>query len=381
LAPPSPADTAQPPPALLHSVDQTAAVTPAVSDLTKEPLDPTGASHDYPAAGGGDLHIYESPPVRSLADRTSGFSIAPPPTASRLDEENWSAAKAGMWDSLVSMAEGLSNQWRNTAVSTFLPGLGSYLAPKLPNFSLDWAKFGPPAPTGNPARDAELVDNYRSGGWVTTTVSLAAPIGGEGLLNSARSAATKLPELYGAGIGGGQWVGFAEQWLGAFGETSEALGLEVPTTLGPEMDNALAPGELAGPGGVLDDYSVGNMNEEAAAYQEKAGGLPSGKGYYVAGPDGIPIQFDGYVDNKLIEAKYYMDNGSFTRGANEFMNNPNSEFAQKWYDRAMSDLKQAEKQVAAAGNVQIEWRVSGEQAAKLLQQMFDHLPINVVHFP
>jgi hypothetical protein len=166
-------------------------------------------------------------------------------------------------------------------------------------------------------------------------------------------------------------------------DTLPSLPADTVPTLGPEIDDAPAPVELAGPGEIFDDFSVDNMSEEAAAHQERAGGLPSGKGYYVIGPDGIPVQFDGYADNKLIEAKYYLDNGSFTRGANEFMNNPNSRFAERWYDRATSDLKQAEDQLATAGNVEIEWRVAGEQAAELLQQMFNahNLPINVVYFP
>jgi hypothetical protein len=78
-----------------------------------------------------------------------------------------------MWDSLVDMAQGFDL--------------------RLLGISFDWAKFGPPAPTGNPARDAELLDNYRSGGWVTTTFSLAAPFAAEGVLSSALSAATNFP--------------------------------------------------------------------------------------------------------------------------------------------------------------------------------------------
>jgi hypothetical protein len=148
------------------------------------------------------------------------------------------------------------------------------------------------------------------------------------------------------------------------------------------MQNALAPGE--GPGEVFDDFSVGNMSSEAAEYQRKAGGLPIGKGYYVKAPDGRYVQFDGPPTNdNLIEAKYYQDGGSFVRGAEAFMKNPNSNFAQGWYDRALKDLDQAQRQVAAAGNLGVEWRVAGERSAELLQQMFNalNLPINVVHFP
>ena len=133
------------------------------------------------------------------------------------------------------MVEGLANMGPQAAVSTMLPGVGLFLAPSLPHISFDWAKSGPPAPTGNPRRDAELRDNYRSGGWVTTTVSLALPSAAEGMLGSALSAAGKLPALEGMGmIGGGRLIGPTEQWLASFGETSEALGPEAADALAPE---------------------------------------------------------------------------------------------------------------------------------------------------
>ena len=99
----------------------------------------------------------------------------------------------------------------------------------MPDLALDWAKFGPPAPTGNPVRDAALLDNYRSGGWVTTTVSFAAPFGAEGMLGSALSATGKLPALEGMGMsGGGRLIGATEQWLSTVGEASDSLGPELP---------------------------------------------------------------------------------------------------------------------------------------------------------
>jgi hypothetical protein len=246
-----------------------------------------------------------SPPAQAPADGWPDPSQTQAPnqasagaaaTGAQLDEGNWTAAASGMWDSLVDMAQGLVNM-------SLMPfGLFGPLAP-----NLNWAKAGPPAATGDPIRDAELLDNYRAGGWVTTTVSLAAPIGAEGILDSALSAATKFPALEGMGMGGGgRLIGATEQWLSAVGETTASLAPELATegtgivegsaenpVLGREMQNALPPNEFEGPGEKLDSMSPGNMTEAAAAYQEKVTGLPRGKAYFVRDADGIPVEFDG----------------------------------------------------------------------------------------
>jgi len=189
-----------------------------------------------------------SPPVTPPTPAPPAAETAPAPaqgsqpTTEQLDEENWGAAKAGMWDSAVNMVAGLANLAPRVAANAVLPGIGWYLASRLPEITFDWAKSGPPAPTGDPARDAELMDNYRSGGLLTTVVSLAAPIGAEGMLGSAMSAAGKLPALEGMGmLGGGRLVGPTEQWLAAFGESSEALGPEATNALAPGIEGSLQP--------------------------------------------------------------------------------------------------------------------------------------------
>ncbi|MGF6870595.1 hypothetical protein [Paraburkholderia sp. MM5477-R1] len=135
-----------------------------------------------------------------------------------------------MWDSLVSMIEGIAHFGPEGVVNTFTLGLGSPLGLRPPKLTLDWAKFGPPVPTGNLIRDAQLLDNYRRGGWVTTVVTAAAPFGAEGVAESALSAATKFRALEGAEMAGGA----TEPWLAGLDETSEALGSEVPNALAPE---------------------------------------------------------------------------------------------------------------------------------------------------
>jgi len=223
----------------------------AVSDPNASVQPPDGS----PQAGPSSLPPPSDPPDPSL-DSTgdpardsqmseSGAGIS----EEQREEENWGVAQSGMWDALVSMAD--TNPMSMALHSFGLPGM------------LDWAKSGPPAPTGNEARDAELLDNYQTGQIITMVVSLAAPIGAEGVLASAESAATKLPALEGAGMmGGGRLVGPTEQWLSAFGE--DALGAETGNALpnladgvptGPSFEGVIDPAEFENDPTVIDRLS------------------------------------------------------------------------------------------------------------------------------
>ncbi|MGO8794716.1 MAG: hypothetical protein ACLQLC_07835 [Candidatus Sulfotelmatobacter sp.] len=143
---------------------------------------------------------------------------------------------------------------------------------------------------------------------------------------------------------------------------------------------------MEGPGSIVRDFSINNMSKAAAAYQARAGGLPRGVGYYIYGPSG-PVQFDGYINGALIETKYYESDGVFVKAANAFIENPNTKFAQEWYDERVfgkhGTLAQAERQLAAAGNYPVEWRVASQEAAVLIQQIFGAFGfhIQVVYFP
>jgi len=182
--------------------------------------------------------------------------------------------------------------------------------------SLDWAKAGPPGPTGDPARDAELLDNYQRGGWVTKTISVAAPIGAEGLLTSASTAATKLPALEGIGIGGGRLIGPTEQWLSGFTEIPESLGPEL-RTLGPVPAGkglsphapGIAPGsDLLRPGapsgGNAANQIKGGIGNEASAHFVQL----SDPGAVLLGKE-VPVRVNGvltYLDNLFITSDGYL---------------------------------------------------------------------------
>jgi hypothetical protein len=245
-------DTAQQGPVTKPSASQTPTPTASVpppADATATPASATSTAPPSPA------QPPSTPPAATPSPPAppSASASAPQTNPEQRDEENWSAAKAGMWDSMVNMVEGLANMGPQAAVNSLLPGVGGLFGSSVPHVSFDWAKSGPPAPTGDPTRDAELKDNYRSGGWVTTTVSLALPFAAEGMLGSALSAAGKLPALEGAGmIGGGRLIGPTEQWLASFGETSE--------TLAPEAADVLAPGTQASTPAAQSENALANQN-------------------------------------------------------------------------------------------------------------------------
>jgi hypothetical protein len=142
------------------------------------------------------------------------------------------------------------------------------------------------------------------------------------------------------------------------------------------------------PGVVMQDFAVNNMDATAAAYQARAGGLPAGYGYYVNRPGtAIAVQFDGHIGGELIDAKNYLANGSFVKGANDYLQNPNTDFAQRWVTTRIEGengiLAEARRQLAAAGNVPIMWRVASQEATTLIQQIFqaNGIAIRVVYYP
>jgi hypothetical protein len=162
------------------------------------------------------------------------------PTGPSQDDQNWDAAKAGMWDSFVDMVGGAVN---GLLAPMGPPGGPGQFGPQIP---FDWAKFGPPASTGNATRDADRLDNYQRGGWVTKTIALALPIGAEGILDSGLAAANRISPL---GEGGG---------LG--GEIGSSLGPELQTLKSEQGVNVVSPVyRLAGRDVVVVDTPVGRQ--------------------------------------------------------------------------------------------------------------------------
>ncbi|MBI2839361.1 MAG: hypothetical protein HYX75_13680 [Acidobacteria bacterium] len=122
------------------------------------------------------------------------------------------------------------------------------------------------------------------------------------------------------------------------------------------------------PGQWLRDLEGGlNMPDEAAAYQSRVCHADQGWGYYRNG-----VQFDGYERGTLLDAKFYPDGSGMSRS-----------LASNSYRAGNRALEQAARQLKAAGNIPIQWRVAGEIAARQLQTLFrvNKVPITVVFVP
>jgi hypothetical protein len=109
------------------------------------------------------------------------------------------------------------------------------------------------------------------------------------------------------------------------------------------------------------------MSDEAAAYQSRVCHADRGWGYYRNG-----VQYDGYNQGALIDAKYYPEGGSMTKS-----------LARNSYWAGNRALEQAARQLEAAGGIPVEWRVASQTAASKLWELFrvNNVPIKVVFVP
>ena len=143
-------------------------------------------------------------------------------------EEDWKAAQAGMWNTLVDTVASLA--------SMQLGPVGQQIA----SIATEPIKAAPPAATGERMRDIQLRENYEAGGHVTDTVVLAlsfVPVGE--IVSGARLAAGKLPVPAGGlgSLGGQDWVSYSERWAASankIGKVEEATGA-VTGTLNPDV--------------------------------------------------------------------------------------------------------------------------------------------------
>lgn len=113
---------------------------------------------------------------------------------------------------------------------------------------------------------------------------------------------------------------------------------------------------------------------DAAHYEARQCQKDPGIGYRRNG-----VQFDGYraADRTLLEAKYWTANGRQVKLIRDLW------FTRKGAGAFEKLMDQAQRQIAAAGGMQVEWRVASEEAAELLRAIFKewNIPIQVVHAP
>jgi hypothetical protein len=109
------------------------------------------------------------------------------------------------------------------------------------------------------------------------------------------------------------------------------------------------------------------MSEAAERYEMTSCGAPKGMGYKVDG-----VQFEGFRNGKLLDAKHWLDDGMMAKALGRG----------RWW-AGQKVVTQAERQlaVARARGVGVEWRVAGRQTADILRQIFrnNNLPIDVVY--
>jgi hypothetical protein len=150
--------------------------------------------------------------------------------------------------------------------------MGSQLSGLLPPLSLDWAKIGPPKPTGNSLRDAVLRENYDDGALVFTIVSTAAPIAGEGLAESA-----------------------ALKRAGAMVEEISALKSELPLTLSPELGAEAPSSRFVG---VYRNKAEGDAFRKAQEFKDAAGFVPDRGSFGAVGKK--PFKWDQPFGNRSV---------------------------------------------------------------------------------
>lgn len=112
-----------------------------------------------------------------------------------------------------------------------------------------------------------------------------------------------------------------------------------------------------------------HMSERAADYQEQVTGSPPGTEYVVDG-----VAFDGFAEGTLLDAK--------GPGYENFLDE-NGEW-KPFFEGQEELVNQAQRQLDAAGDTPVEWRVAEERAAEAIDRLLDGAglgDIEVVHVP
>jgi hypothetical protein len=119
-----------------------------------------------------------------------------------------------------------------------------------------------------------------------------------------------------------------------------------------------------GPGEWASEFEELHGSDASAEYQAKVTGASKGACYRLNN-----VAFDGFEGGKLIDAKHYADPGRFVSGASRSM-----KIADEYMVKLFGDGKKIEgdviRQLRAAGNLKIEWRVPNQTAKDMLDAVF-----------
>ncbi len=119
----------------------------------------------------------------------------------------WRSHKDQNWDSAW---DGMKHEVGQTLQGMFR--LVNPLGSLGPQISLGWANKKPPT-SSDPLRNYELRDNFEAGESFIRTIAFATSfVDFGGIVASGAAAVGKSPALIGAGVGGGEWIGFSKQW-------------------------------------------------------------------------------------------------------------------------------------------------------------------------
>jgi RHS repeat-associated protein len=220
---------------------------------------------------------------------------------------------------------------------------------------------GPPSHATN-LREAQEIDNYEAMTHLTTTLNVAATILPIGLAGNGAKAALGAEEMIAKTIATeGEAANLAVRAEEMAGEVTAEIQKMVPHYV--QQEGAYTP--INGPGKF--GYEFQNMSEDALKYEVHVAQKVPERPYMVN-----DVSFDGFPRGLLVDAKYYQNTGRTARL-----------LAQGNFSTAWRLLGQANRQVQAAGGAAIEWRVSGDVAANILDQMFKlhEIPISVKWFP
>jgi hypothetical protein len=123
-----------------------------------------------------------------------------------------------------------------------------------------------------------------------------------------------------------------------------------------------------GPGKVLRTFEAGaNMADSAANFELAKAGTESGTGYFLDG-----VQFEGYENRALVDAKAWSDTGRMNLALrNQVM----------WAGWKVVNQAARQLAVARAHGLSVEWRFLGQETAEIVQEILriNGLDIRIVY--
>ena len=149
-----------------------------------------------------------------------------------------------------------------------------------------------------------------------------------------------------------------------------SASLSIAKIQSAKVSRGLTSKSERGPGVWRSTFEGGsNMSESAAEYELNSCGTPKGLGYFVDN-----VQFEGFKNGRLLDAKAWEDGGRLAQALRR------QEF---WAGAKVVEQARRQLLVASAHGVEVEWRFIGKEAAEIVREIFrvNGLPVHVVFIP